>query len=381
MALSDMFNAAAARMIFCVWVFIYEALAYNVVFLGRVLPAMEKRSRIIPFSIAFNITWCMALWSYFKAHLTYPGTAPGRWKEFAVHAGEYLNVVPARVEWQPGKATFCRKCDLPRPERAHHCNVCGCCILRFDHHCPWVNNCIGFRNHKFFLLLGVYTTLASYVGLITTFPELINCAMNMASRKDGLQWVEEKLQTSDIIVFLIFSILTLVVATLLTVMLAIHLPFAAKNVTTVEDHYVNMPNPFDQGSVAANLAQVFGAYGPDWLLPVRPSRPLSDGVSFARADEILGDDGLPRQILEEDDVEGYENLWRIRYHVFTPEWAMREANWNEALGESDALTTLTRWWRGTGAGTSSQVQAFVPWASKSSRKPPSAATQSWLTTG
>eukprot|EP00468_Gymnochlora_sp_CCMP2014_P009955 CAMPEP_0167747166 /NCGR_PEP_ID=MMETSP0110_2-20121227/4131_1 /TAXON_ID=629695 /ORGANISM="Gymnochlora sp., Strain CCMP2014" /LENGTH=66 /DNA_ID=CAMNT_0007632039 /DNA_START=193 /DNA_END=390 /DNA_ORIENTATION=- len=31
----------------------------------------------------------------------------------------------------------CDKCKLPKPERAHHCSVCGRCTLKMDHHCPW----------------------------------------------------------------------------------------------------------------------------------------------------------------------------------------------------------------------------------------------------
>jgi palmitoyltransferase len=30
----------------------------------------------------------------------------------------------------------CRKCDGPKPERAHHCSVCKRCVLLMDHHCP-----------------------------------------------------------------------------------------------------------------------------------------------------------------------------------------------------------------------------------------------------
>ena len=43
--------------------------------------------------------------------------------------------------------------------RCHHCRVCNICVLRMDHHCPWVYNCIGFRNHKYFILLLIYSAI------------------------------------------------------------------------------------------------------------------------------------------------------------------------------------------------------------------------------
>ena len=35
---------------------------------------------------------------------------------------------------------FSRKCDCMKPARAHHCSKCGVCILKMDHHCPFLQS-------------------------------------------------------------------------------------------------------------------------------------------------------------------------------------------------------------------------------------------------
>lgn len=59
-----------------------------------------------------------------------------------------------------GEKRWCNKCNCEKPDRAHHCSSCGICVLRMDHHCPWLaSRCIGLRNHKAFFLFLAYTAL------------------------------------------------------------------------------------------------------------------------------------------------------------------------------------------------------------------------------
>lgn len=62
---------------------------------------------------------------------------------------------------------WCVQCQILRPARSRHCRLCNSCISRADHHCIWVDNCIGEGNLKCFLalLLSLITVLTYAVFL------------------------------------------------------------------------------------------------------------------------------------------------------------------------------------------------------------------------
>lgn len=93
----------------------------------------------------------LAAMSHMLCMLTNPGT---------------IEIVPYELSPTQEKLNFCYKCNCFKPPRAHHCSVCAKCIQKMDHHCPWVNNCIGLYNQKHFLLFLFYIELACMYSLI-----------------------------------------------------------------------------------------------------------------------------------------------------------------------------------------------------------------------
>ncbi|CAD7952275.1 unnamed protein product [Amoebophrya sp. A120] len=105
----------------------------------------------------FHFCLGTALWAYYKGLVTDPGRIPddGSWDD-----------LPQGIELMEKKRKhneyrFCQKEMKYKPDRTHFCSAMGRNVLRMDHYCPWLSNCVGYFNHKYFILFLLYTSIAS----------------------------------------------------------------------------------------------------------------------------------------------------------------------------------------------------------------------------
>merc|ERR1711959_310172 len=59
----------------------------------------------------------------------------------------------------------CGACCSRVNKLSRHCLICDKCVVDFDHHCKWLNNCIGAANYRYFLGLIASTALLISVQL------------------------------------------------------------------------------------------------------------------------------------------------------------------------------------------------------------------------
>ena len=63
----------------------------------------------------------------------------------------------------------CGTCMTVKPQRVKHCKTCDQCIIRMDHHCIWVNNCIGLHNNIYLIQLMFHLALGSLYYFIMIY--------------------------------------------------------------------------------------------------------------------------------------------------------------------------------------------------------------------
>lgn len=230
-------------------------------------------------AIVFNVLAFMLAFCYVRCVLTHPGMIPDK-AEPGQMDWEYVPL-DARSDDSPnldlletkrsGDRRHCKWCAKYKPDRCHHCRVCKCCILKMDHHCPWIMNCVGFRNHKFFFLLVIYAVLSCLFISTTVF----------ASISRSIQ--QEVTMTRRFLL-----VLCLVTSTILGILLAAFLTFHTmlmlRGMTTIEfcekatmASTGTKSSAYDLGRYQ-NIKAAFGKNPYLWLLPVMTVE--GDGMCF-----------------------------------------------------------------------------------------------------
>ncbi|KAK6327599.1 hypothetical protein J4Q44_G00032440 [Coregonus suidteri] len=177
------------------------------------------------------------------------------------------------INEQVVKLKYCFTCKIFRPPRTSHCSLCDNCVERFDHHCPWVGNCVGKRNYRFF-----YTFIVS-LSFLTAF--IFGCvATHLALRAQGGRGLMFALQENParypFTKTLFWSILGLS---------GFHTYLVASNLTTNEDikgswsgksGAEDTANPYSYNNIITNCCSVLCGPMPPSLIDRRGFVPVEE---------------------------------------------------------------------------------------------------------
>jgi len=151
--------------------------------------------------LLYLITSALALISHTRAQFSDPGAVPENHVSIAypnavaeamapIVSSSSTNSATNTTQSNPAQspqtnspsnatARVCRRCKIVKPARAHHCSTCARCVVKMDHHCPWVNNCVAVFNQKYFILFLFYTGFCCFYSVVLLIGRFVSCTNNL----------------------------------------------------------------------------------------------------------------------------------------------------------------------------------------------------------
>ncbi|KHN73409.1 putative palmitoyltransferase ZDHHC20 [Toxocara canis] len=222
--------------------------------------------------ILWKLIWSLTICSLFSASLTTPAEIPRNFvppHDFVEkNSRRLLDAVAAwarnqnlpvrfrRMATESGMTkapNFCYICRLIKPDRAHHCRKCERCVLRMDHHCPVLGECIHMHNHKFFMLFLLWASMLCLFAVLTVSPTVIFRMLALYRHSNLARMIPTILVTSGTVNALVCGIALLCFLRELTIALL-------RNETTLEGialHNYGERDAFDDGIAHFDLGSNF----------------------------------------------------------------------------------------------------------------------------
>ena len=191
----------------------------------------------------------------YRAATSNPGHMPCHIRDasFSTLSHPSVHSFLASVQGRLTTMKYCETCHIYRPPRTVHCSNCGLCILRFDHHCPWIGNCIGLNNYRLFFVFISVLVLYLIIGLVGTIYHITDVSVRYKKEHDcstGEAIMRGIVQT---IPSVILACAGLVLLVLLVGLWIYHFHLLLSNQTTYENikgHWIRKAgNAHDQGKM------------------------------------------------------------------------------------------------------------------------------------